>query len=316
MSPRLVCGVSARRSAGFTLTELLVVIAIIGILVALLLPAVQSTRETSNRLSCQNRLRQVGIALHSHHQAVGTFPPSAQSTPQAHGWVAFLLPYLDQKTLFDRYDWKVAWNHANNQEVINIQIPTLHCPSTPGGMRRIDKIGGNRTAATSDYTPIDGVNAVLKKAGLVPNLNNTAGALSRDRGVRMVEIRDGLACTLVIGEDGGRPDFYTGTGERPQENDPKCGNSAVRKGRVEGGGWADSGSPSPLHGFTADGLTCPGPCAINCTNNNETFAFHPGGVNTVFADGNVRFLNQSLDIKIYAALITRNNREIVPPSSF
>jgi prepilin-type N-terminal cleavage/methylation domain-containing protein len=232
MPPRSACGSSRRSSTGFTLVELLVVITIIGILVALLLPAVQSTRETSNRLSCQNRLRQIGIALHSHHQAVGTFPPSAQTRPQAHGWVAFLLPYLDQKTLADRYDWKVAWNHSRNQEVINIPLPVLHCPSTPGGLRRVDRIGSGRTAATSDYAPVDGVNMVLKKAGLVPNLSNTAGALSRNRGVRLVEIRDGPSFTLVISEDAGRPDFYTGTGERPQENDPQCGNSAVHKGRV------------------------------------------------------------------------------------
>lgn len=315
MSPRPVSRLGARRSNGFTLTELLVVIAIIGLLVALLMPAVQSTRETSNRLSCQNRLRQIGIALHSHHQSMGTFPPSSQSTPQPHSWVAFLLPYLDQKTMADRYEWKVAWNHATNQEVVGIQIPVLHCPSTPGGQRRVDKVGA-RTLATADYAPVDGVNAVLKKAGLVPDLNNTAGALSRDRGVRIVEIRDGPSFTLIIGEDAGRPDFYTGTGERPQENDPKCGNSAVHKGRVEGGGWADPGNPIPLHGFTPDGLTCPGPCAINCTNNNETFAFHPGGSNSLFVDGMVRFLNQNIDIKIYAALITRNNREIVPPSAF
>jgi prepilin-type N-terminal cleavage/methylation domain-containing protein/prepilin-type processing-associated H-X9-DG protein len=316
MPSHCIPSASGRRPAGFTLVELLVVITIIGILIALLLPAVHSTREASNRLSCQNRLRQIGTALHAHHEAVGTFPPSSQTTPQAHGWVAFLLPYLDQVVIANRYDWKVAWNHANNQDLISIQLPVLHCPSTPGGRQRVDKIGGNRVAATSDYTPIDGVNAGLKTAKLVPNLNNPAGALSRNRGVKIVEIRDGASYTLVIGEDAGRPDFYTATGERPMDNDPKCGNSAVTKGRVLGAGWADPGSPSPLHGFTADGLTCPGPCPINCTNNNETFAFHPGGVNAAFADGSARFLNQNLDIKIYAALITRANSEIIANGSF
>lgn len=316
MPARGCSGPVGRLSVGFTLVELLVVLTIIGILLALLLPAVQSTREAAHRVTCQNRLRQIGVALHSHHQAVGSFPPSSQSTPQPHGWVVFLLPYIDQVNLADRYNWKVAWNHAENQEAINVQLPLLRCPSTPGGARRIDKIGGNKTAATSDYAPIDGVSSVLKKAGLVTNLNNTAGGLSRDRGVRLTEIRDGPSFTLLIAEDSGRPEFYTATGDRPLENDPQCGNSAVRNGRVEGAGWADPGSPSPLHGFTANGLQCPGPCAINCTNNNETFAFHPGGANAVFADGAVHFLNQSIDIKVYAALITRNNGETIPNGAF
>lgn len=316
MSSRGLSGASARLSAGFTLVELLVVLSIIGILLALLLPGVQSTREASNRVSCQNRLRQIGTAMHSHHQSVGSFPPSSQSTPQAHSWVAFLLPYIDQRNLADRYDWKVAWNHTNNRDLISVQLPLLRCPSAPGGKGRVDKIASNRTAAVSDYAPVDGVNAALKSAKLVPDLNNTAGALSRNRGVNLVEIRDGPSFTLMIAEDAGRPDFYTATGERPLDNDPKCGNSAVTKGRVLGAGWADPSNSSTLHGFAADGLTCPGPCAVNCTNNNETFSFHPGGVNAVFADSAVHFINQNIDIKVYAALITRANREIIPNSTF
>jgi prepilin-type N-terminal cleavage/methylation domain-containing protein len=316
MPRRISSGHGLRPSLGFTLVELLVVLAIIGILIALLMPAVSGTREAARRVSCQNRLRQIGVALHAFHQAEGAFPPSSQSKPQSHGWVAFLLPYLDQAPLAAQYNWKVAWNHADNQASINVQLPVLRCPSTPGGSRRIDKLGGNKTAATSDFAPVDGVNAVLKKAGLVPNLNNTVGALSRDRRVKITEIRDGATCTLVIGEDCGRPDFYTATRERPLDNDPQCGNAPVRNGRVDGGGWADAGSPIPLHGFTPDGLRCPGPCAINCTNNNEAFAFHPGGLDALFVDGAVHFLNENLDIKIFAALITRNNGEIIPNSAF
>ena len=132
----------------------------------------------------------------------------------------------------------------------------------------------------------------------------------------MAEIRDGQAFTLVIAEDTGRPAFYVRAPVTPQENDPKCGNASVHGGRVEGGGWADPGSPIPLHGFTADGLTCPGPCAINCTNNNETYSHHPGGANAVFVDGAVHFLAETIDIKIYAALITRNNGETIPNAAF
>ena len=87
-------------------------------------------------------------------------------------------------------------------------------------------------------------------------------------------------------------------------------------GRVRGAGWTDDRNIIPLHTFTRDGLKVPGPCAINCTNNNEAFSFHPGGSNALFADGRVQFLGDNIATRIYAALITRAGHEIIIGSDF
>jgi prepilin-type processing-associated H-X9-DG protein len=99
----------------------------------------------------------------------------------------------------------------------------------------------------------------------------------------------------------------------PPQNNNGCGNFNVSDGRIRGAGWADTARSIPLHSFTEDGLQCPGPCAINCTNNNEAFSFHQGGINAVYADGSVHFLSENIRIEIYAALLTREGGEVVQP---
>ena len=102
---------------------------------------------------------------------------------------------------------------------------------------------------------------------------------------------------------------------RPLPTAPSAAGADLRLGaavigrRLRGAGWADPAIAIPLHRFAHDGLSCPGPCGINCTNNNEAFSFHPGGVSAAFADGGVRFLSENLRIETYAALITRAGNE-------
>jgi prepilin-type processing-associated H-X9-DG protein len=290
---------------------LLVVIAIIGILIALLLPAVQAAREAARRTACGNNLKQLGVGLHNYHDTLGTLPPSTVTQPQRHTWVPMLLPYVEQGNLQEEYRWDLPWTHPLNQPAINTHLSVLRCASAPGGRRRLDQIPSGISAETSDYAPVSGIAYVLVATGFVPPTPDRTGVMRRDDAVRFADVRDGTSNTLVIAEDAGRPQFWTRRGRGPDNNNPGCGNLSVTNGRVLGAGWADTWIAIPLHGFTYDGLTCPGPCAINCTNNNEAFSFHPGGVDVVFADGGVRFLSETTDISVYAALITKSGGEVL-----
>ena len=127
----------SQRPRGFTLVELLVVIAIIGILIALLLPAVQAAREAARRLQCTNSLKQIGLAIHNYESTHRKYPPSGAGppgpSPLHHGFFTFLLPYLEQGAIHDQYHWDQDWYTALNQTATETDIGLLFCPSAPGG---------------------------------------------------------------------------------------------------------------------------------------------------------------------------------------
>src|SRR5262249_55802367 len=127
-----------RTRRAYTLIELLVVIVIIGILIALLLPAVQKVREAANRMACTNNLKNCGLALHNFERANGRFPPGAVIGPYlpagvtakaSHGCWPFLLPYLEQQALYQQYNWNLNSNNSANQPVVKTQLKILQCPS-------------------------------------------------------------------------------------------------------------------------------------------------------------------------------------------
>jgi prepilin-type processing-associated H-X9-DG protein len=296
--------------------ELLVVVAIIGILIALLLPAVQAAREAARRAHCLNNLKQIGLGMLNYHDVERRLPPNNQTSPTRHNWAAFMLRFTEQEALFESYQWDLDWDDPGNQPAINVEIPYLFCPSTPGGNHRVDIVSATVTAAISDYAPPANVAPASINAGFVPATGNSHGAISNDRKIRLADILDGTTQTILVTEDGGRPEFWISSGRGPDTNNPGGGNLAVTGGRVLGAGWANQQNSIPLHGFTEDGLSVPGPCPINCTNNNEAFSFHPGGVAAVFADGSVRFLRERIAITIYAALITRSGGEPITAGEF
>ena len=128
-SPAKLAGKTMPRSStngkrhGFTLIELLVVIAIIAVLIGMLLPAVQKVREAAARTQCANNLHQLGVALHNYHDVFGTFPPGQVKAPYArwktnHGWAVFILPYIEQRSLYNAYDWDQALAAQANQGVV------------------------------------------------------------------------------------------------------------------------------------------------------------------------------------------------------
>jgi len=253
-------------------------------------------------------LKQIGIALHSYHDAYRVLPP--QNIRRQHTWVPILLPFIERANLQDTYRWDVSWNAPANQAAITQRLEFLWCPSTPGRSHRLDTILPGIEAATTDYAAVTGIASILIRTGLVQTAS-TEGVLRPNRATRLADVLDGTSTTLVIAEDAGRPVFWTRTGYGPVNNHPGGGNLPVINGRVFGAGWADPRNAIPIHGFTYDGLRVPGPCPLNCTNNNEAFSFHPGGLEVLFVDGGVRFLSEQIKIQTYASMVTRAGYEVV-----
>jgi len=300
------------RRCAYTLIELLVIIAIIAVLIGLLLPAVQKVREAANRISCSNKLKQIGLALHHHHDTHGVFPPGwAQSpftVPQGkivqggHGTFAFLLPYLEQEALARKYHWDKRAQGPENQEVATTQMKALQCPSAePDRWTTAVEDPGNYAyggrGACGDYAGIKEIDTRLAELGLINWPTNNRGVLTFNYLTRIADIKDGTAQTILVAECAGRPQLWRAG--RP-----------VPETYVTGGVWV-GGTLLFGQGSTPDGATKPGPCAINCTNDREVYSFHPGGANAVFADGSVHFLGASMDIRVLGGLVTRAGEEVV-----
>jgi len=289
----------ARRPA-FTLVEMLVVIGIIGVLVALLLPAVQKVREAANRLSCQNNLKQIGLALHHYHDAQGAFPPGVShggpTDPYPDlGWEGRLLPYIEQDALWaqaqqafqqDRQFWDNP-PHMGFGTVVRLYA----CPSDP-------RVLSVQTAKVIFHV---GLTSYLGVEGT--DLNRRDGVLFLNSRIRLADITDGTSRTLLVGERPPSADFwfgwwYGGSGQSGTgSGDMVLG---VRERNVMNPG--PGGCPAGPYSFTSGRFD--GPC--------DQFHFwspHPGGANFLFADGSVHFLDYSAD-SVLPALATRAGGEV------
>jgi prepilin-type N-terminal cleavage/methylation domain-containing protein/prepilin-type processing-associated H-X9-DG protein len=303
------------RQAAFTLIELLVVIAIIAVLIALLLPAVQKVREAASRTSCTNNMKQLGLALVNYHDTNGRFPPSATSQSlvpgyaPTHGWGQFLLPYFEQDNLYKLYRWDRNWFEPENQPVVSTPVKVFVCPSAPSG--RMDAGTATSTppgtwrASPTDYTPTTRIAQGAITAGLVTSApDDINGVLVTNKTPYMLDIRDGTSNTIALAEDAGRPQRW----QLGRLVNAQVGNSAAS--------WADRNNLIAPTGSLADGSARVGPCAMNCTNNNELYSFHTGGVNAVFADGSVHFLRASMTLTMLSGLITRAGGEVLTGNEF
>jgi len=311
---------------GFTLVELLVVIAIIAVLIGLLLPAVQAARESARRSSCTNNLKQLGLGIRSFESARGFLPPSyvdMGATPNAqrrqlgsrlgmtspntkHGWSAFILPYIEQMDLAERYSLAVTWSDAGNQGVRETTVPPFLCPTvtrtgSTGNGWNVRTIGSlTVSTAPGDYAPNNGYGAELETIGLVDVLPSAArlGAIDGNAVKQTTEIVDGTSNTMMLSEDAARPDIWRG-------------GVKAQSGGYEDGGWCDPDNEYVTHGYSPDGLTTPAACHTNCMNSNEVYSLHSGGAMHVFCDGSVRFISASMDIRPFVKLITYRGSDTV-----
>jgi len=286
------------RRRGFTLIELLVVISIIGVLIALLLPAVQAAREAARRAQCTNNLKQMGLALQNYHDAMGAFPMSyaarsrfvdgATDTAPGWGWATVILPQLEQGPLFDAVNFSLPVEGPQNSTVIRTILATYRCPSDPmpGGPFAVTDASGNGLAMMGPTSYATNVGNDLTDS--TTGLNNDGlgnGVMFRNSGIRMADITDGTSQTIVIGERA----WSINSG-------PWAGvvtNGVIRRGPA---------NPCPTTGaaYYLAATLVQAHCHLLNTDTDadggldDYSSRHPGGANFVFADGSVHFLKSVL----------------------
>lgn len=303
----------AKQRSGFTLVELLVVIAIIGVLIALLLPAIQATREAARRTQCENNLRQIAVALHNYHGAVRTLPvnvspwaegPAPSSNLSGKGWILSLLPNLEQQSLYNEFKAKLGFqgNMASGlgiartdlTEAMSRQLSVLLCPSDPSAL----DLSTNqfqwdpRPVALTSYKGVIGDTRMgggfSIHQGTEPDCHNTIGCNglfyrnNYQEPVTFKSITDGLSNTLMVGED------------MPLHNWHSAAFYA-------NGDYASCHAPLNYKPEP--------PVPADWPNMMGFRSEHPGGVHFALADASVHFISDSIDPFLYRALSTRNGGE-------
>ena len=322
-----------RRTAGFTLIELLVVIAIIGILIALLLPAVQKVREAANRSKCANNLKQIGLGIMNHENVYGRFPTGGwgwgwigqpnlgTDRNQPGGWIYCILPFVEQDAIYNigsGFAYDSSEMVAANTQRVQIPIPIFNCPTRrtggpwPGGATG-DNVNYTipELKARSDYAANtgDGSNGAtdedsrgpaswtVAKSALYPwkPQGYYTGVLFERSEIKLAEISNGTSNTFLVGEKYLEQDYYF-DGKDPGDNE----NMYV--------GFENDINRET--GYTSGGRWVPRPPYEDKTGAGDTLSFgsaHPSGVNMLYCDGSVHHVAYSVDGTIFGHYGNRNN---------
>jgi prepilin-type N-terminal cleavage/methylation domain-containing protein/prepilin-type processing-associated H-X9-DG protein len=308
------------RRNGFTLVELLVVIAIIGILIAMLLPAVQGARESARRTTCTSHLKQLALGVHGFHDTHKVMPslyngPQEPRTGVSHGldtfsWQTAILPFIEEQHLEAVFDFTVNAVNVANQPAVNQMLTISSCPSTPrtssiarGLWTGRGKLDETLTAATGDYASSEGFLEGLTEciAGAWGELKpgTTYWDKPTVRRVSFKNISDGLSKTTLLLERAGLPDRYFDGGNSVEPHDPP-------KFRTWGnvGLWAISAETLLNHVQVEEGVPI-----VNGDNLHALYSFHPGGTHVAMVDGSVQFVPESISTDAMLSLISRERSD-------
>jgi prepilin-type N-terminal cleavage/methylation domain-containing protein/prepilin-type processing-associated H-X9-DG protein len=289
---------------GFTLVELLVVIAIIGTLVGLLLPAVQAARESARRSSCQNTLKQWGLAMHNLVDAKKKFPLATTNSPRT-TWVPFTWAYIEYPELAKSYDIKQAFHASANNAARQVKVPLYYCPSDrPGAMWTQDaypRARGNYVVNWGTASTNMTANAAGTLAGNAPFRNTGAGTPVQSA---LKDITDGTSKTLLMSEIivSKADDDYTTRGDII--NDAFLWASVQFMTR----NTPNSGTDQTSRCLNDDPLA---PCVAGSNYNVSARSRHPGGVGVVMCDGAVRFVSDNVSLTTWQQLGNMNDQQVI-----
>lgn len=315
---------------GFTLVELLVVIAIIGVLIGLLLPAVQKVREAANRIRCQNNLKQLGLAMHNYEGTYQAFPPGRNAYPKVVSAPARLLAYVEQAALQNLIDpdGTLAAGGQNDNAAKN-RVNLLLCPSDPQN----GQVQGSAYFGTN-YVACTGTGATFGPTGAITGYLTIASGngVFAQTPVRVMDVMDGLSNTAAFSEHMigtgaviaatptdlhtiGRAVLEVAGGSDPVPASCDAGTGAWNHRRGEQ--WINGHYGHTLYNhFYTPNPSGKWDCGNASHNKGLTAArsAHPGGVNLLLVDGSVRFVSNSVDLSTWRALATRAGGEV--PSDF
>ncbi|MEZ6091148.1 MAG: DUF1559 domain-containing protein [Pirellulaceae bacterium] len=300
----------------FTMVEMLVVITVIGILMALLLPAVQSSRESANRTNCQNNLKQIGLAIQNFHETRNELPPS-RNYDHYSSWAFLILPHLEQLNLFDSWDPTLKYYYQNDVARLTI-VPMYECPSRPGGTMisthfddilsphetgpHVPGITGHY-ACSAGFGPSGTWNWITSNGAMIMGRGKTEpptpdgqyappGAILKSYKSRTAfrDVIDGLSTTILVGEKHARPSAFGRASE----------DGAIYNGDHPGN-FSRCGGPG-----------CPIARTPNSPFQANFGSYHPGICNFVMVDGSVRSINKTISTDILGRLTARNDRTSIP----
>lgn len=296
------------RRHGFTLIELLVVVAIIGILVTLLLPAVQNAREAARRVSCTNNLKQLGIALHAFHGVNNKFPAGRDPWPNPFSPHSRLLPFLEQGNLKNLIDYTQATSTGVNLTAANTAVPVFQCPSDNsrgrvpgsvyGGTNYVANVGTGLN--NGDYVTGDGVFLLNN----LVNINDIGDGTTQTAAFTESVIGDGKTLAVTPRLQAVQLSGSTATAPSSCSTGPYVGTRGDR--------WINGGYLATLynHFFT------PNSTSWDCLNASNNFGLktarsnHPGGVNLALCDGSIRFVADGIEPVTWKAIATRAAGEV------